>query len=112
MRLETKKLLFDVQEAAALIASFVSGKSFTDYLRDPMLRSAVERKFEIIGEALKRLARSDPEVAAQIPDHREIVDFRNVLSHGYDVVQDDIVWGTMERHLPTLAETVERLLAS
>ena len=55
-----------------------------DYLDNRMLRSAVERQFEIIGEALSQLAKIDPAVAARIPDLRRIVGFRNVLIHGYD----------------------------
>jgi uncharacterized protein with HEPN domain len=51
MRLETKKLLFDAHSAAKLIQRFTEGRSFTDYAEDPMMRSAVERQFEIIGEA-------------------------------------------------------------
>jgi len=111
MRHDTKKLLFDVQEAADLIASFVSGRSLEDYRRDPMLRAAVEREFEIIGEALKRLAKSDPDTAGRIPDHRNMIDFRNVLSHGYDIVQDEIVWGVVGEHLPILRATVGELLS-
>jgi len=112
MRLEAKKLLFDVRQASELIESFVRGRSFEDYLHDPMLRSAVERQFEIMGEALKRLAKTDPEVASQIPDHRRVIDFRNVFSHGYDLVLDEVVWGILVEHLPTLSATVLQLLAS
>jgi len=65
MRLEIKKYLFDIQRAAALVMEFASGKAFDDYAADPMLRAAVERQFEIIGEALARLSRLDPELTSQ-----------------------------------------------
>ena len=112
MQLEVKKLLYDVRESADLIASFSKNRSFEDYVTDRMLRSAIERQFEIMGEALNRLAKIAPEVAAKIPDYRKIIGFRNVLIHGYDSVLDEVVWSILVEHLPNLAATVERLLAS
>ena len=61
-----------------------------------MLRSAVERQFEIMGEAFVGLRRVDPELAAMIPDPRHIVAFRNVLIHGYATVDDRLVWAVIE----------------
>lgn len=77
-----------------------------------MLRHAVERNFEIIGEALKRLAERDPQIAARIGDHRQIIAFRNVLIHGYDLVDHALVWDTIESHVPILLRDVERLVAA
>ena len=91
MQRETRKLLFDIQEAGQAIQRFVRGKSFTVYEADDMLRSAVERKFEIIGEALNRLRDVDEETLEQITDYRKIIGSRNVLAHGYDAVSDEIV---------------------
>ena len=71
-----------------------------------MLRSAVERQFGIIGEALSRLAKDSPEVVARIPDHGKIIGFRNILVHGYASVDDRIVWGVIEIHLASLREAV------
>ena len=59
MRLETRKYLYDMQHAAALLRDFTSNKTFADYERDAMLRAAVEREFEVIGEAMTQLARVD-----------------------------------------------------
>ena len=59
MRLESTKYLFDIKQAASLLSNFTRGKSFADFEGDPMLRSAVERQFEIIGEALTELAKAD-----------------------------------------------------
>lgn len=67
MRLEAKKYLYDMQRAAALIAEFTAGKELKDYQSDSMLRSAVERQFEIAGEALAQLARVDDSVAQRLP---------------------------------------------
>jgi uncharacterized protein with HEPN domain len=83
MRLEAKKYLYDIQQAADLLAAFTEGKSFADYQGDAMLRAAVERQFEIIGEALAELARLDESLAAGISEYRRIIAFRNILIHGY-----------------------------
>jgi uncharacterized protein with HEPN domain len=110
MRLEARKLLEDVRRAAELITRFVAGKELPDYAADPLLRSAVERQFEVIGEALNRLARSDPSVAQQITHTARIIAFRNILIHGYDLVDHEVVWDVIEVHLPVLREQVEGLL--
>jgi uncharacterized protein with HEPN domain len=111
MRLETRKLLEDIRQACALIQGFTAGKSSADYESDALLRSGVERQFEIVGEALGRLLRSDPQTAAQISQHRRIISFRNVLIHGYDVVEDAVVWDIVQRDLPVLLREVEAFLA-
>ena len=64
MQLETRKYLFDIQRAIALLGEFTEGKTFEDYSRDAMRRAAVEREFEIIGEALTQLMKLDAAVAA------------------------------------------------
>ena len=112
MRLEARKYLLDIQLAADRIDRFSAGKLFEQYLADEMLRSAVERQFSVIGEALSRLAKDDPEVAAAIPDHAKIIAFRNILIHGYATVDDRIVWGVMENHLAALRSAVRDLLAT
>ena len=75
-----------------------------------MLRPAVERHFEIIGEALTRLKRVDAVLAARISDLRQAIAFRNVLSHGYESVDDPIVWGIVRDKLPALAAEISALL--
>jgi uncharacterized protein with HEPN domain len=105
------KYLYDIKEAAGAILRFVRGKTFADYERDALLRSGVERKFEIIGEALNRLSRDNPTVLDKIREHRNIVSFRNILAHGYDSIDNRIVWSIIEEDLGKLLEDVERLLA-
>lgn len=75
-----------------------------------MLRSAVERQFEIIGEALSQLTKIAPQLAAQIPDLPRIVAFRNILIHGYAVVDNEIVWRAAQENLPELAANLQKLL--
>jgi uncharacterized protein with HEPN domain len=110
MRLEAQKLLEDVRRAGELIAGFVATKELADYAADPLLRSAVERQFEVIGEALHRLAGSDPHVAEQITHTSRIIAFRNILIHGYDLVDHEVVWDVVETHLPLLRQEVQALL--
>ena len=112
MRLEARKYLTDNQAAAERAARFTEGKGFEQYLADEILRSAVERQFGILGEALSRLAKDSPEVAAAIPDHGKIVGFRNILVHGYASVDDRLVWGVVENHLEPLRKAVAKLLAA
>jgi uncharacterized protein with HEPN domain len=108
MRLESKKLLEDIRRAAVLILDFTDGRTLNDYSDDSLLHSAVERKFEIIGEALNRLAKTD---SGRISRYERIISFRNVLIHGYDIVEDPIVWDVVVNDLPNLHEQVNDLLA-
>jgi uncharacterized protein with HEPN domain len=109
MEREVLKHLCDIEAAALAIRQFVSGKSREDYDQDELLRSAVERKFEIIGEALNQIKRRDPAVLERIREHRSIVSFRNILIHGYDSIDNRIVWGVIEADLDNLLEDVARL---
>jgi uncharacterized protein with HEPN domain len=110
MQLEAKKHLYDIQQAAERIAEFTAGKQLEDCRRQAMLRAAVERQFEIIGEALARLARLDEALAARITHHRRIIAFRNILIHGYADVDDRLVWDVVESSLPVLRREVKSLL--
>lgn len=110
MRVEAKKYLYDIQQAAERITSFTAGKTLADYEGDALPRSAVERQFEIIGEALARLARLHETSAARITDYRRIIAFRNILIHGYAEIDHRIVWDIVESKLPTLRREVSALL--
>ena len=111
MQPQSPKLLEDIRDAAAFIREVTKGKNLADYGADRVLRQAIERNFEIIGEAIKRLAKHDAETASRIDDHRQIIAFRNVLIHGYDLVDHALVWSTVEIQIPTLLRDVEALLA-
>jgi uncharacterized protein with HEPN domain len=110
MRRDARAYLMDAHDAAALIRQFVQGRTLEDYRAAPMLRSAVERQFEIIGEAFNQLAKTAPTLAERIPDLRRMVDFRNVLGHAYAIVDDALVWQAIEQNLPILERTVAALL--
>lgn len=110
MRPEVRKLLFDVLEASKDIQEFAGGLEYTQYVASKMIQAAVERKFEIIGEALNRLKPLDDTVLADIPEHNRVIGFRNVISHGYDVIEPELVWDAIQNHLPALRSVVERFL--
>jgi uncharacterized protein with HEPN domain len=102
LKRDPKSLLWDARDSADAIAAMTAAKSFADFDRDIVLRSAVERQFEILGEALGQLARLDATLAAKIPDLREIVAFRNVL-HGYALIDRARVWRAVQDDLPALS---------
>ena len=107
---DAAKYLWDARRATERIARFTADRTFDDYLADDMLRAAVERQFEIIGEALGGLRRADAALAAVIPDLSRIVALRNVLIHGYATVDDRLVWGVVERDLSALLTMLTRML--
>ena len=102
--------LFDIAEAGQRLMRFISGKTWIDYRDDELLRAGVERQFEIVGEALSQLRRHSPELAAHIREHEKIIGFRNILIHGYAVVEDEVVWSAASEKLPLLLEDVAALL--
>jgi uncharacterized protein with HEPN domain len=97
-------------DAAVFIQDVTRSKSLDDYRNDRLLRQGVERNFEIIGEAINRLMRVDAEAAERIDHAWAIVAFRNVLAHGYDLVDDARVWQTIVDDVPALRQQVEGLL--
>ncbi|MCY4303724.1 MAG: DUF86 domain-containing protein [Aestuariivita sp.] len=110
MKLEERKYLYDIQSAVELLKEFTTGKTLPDYEADAMLRAAVEREFEIIGEAMAQLAKDNQIIASRISNHQRIIAFRNVLIHGYAHVDDRLVWDVVQTNLPTLASEIEALL--
>jgi uncharacterized protein with HEPN domain len=107
MGLEAKKLLLDVLTSCEAIQEFTAGKSFPDYEHSRLLRSATERKFEVIGEALGKLRRLDGEVSTQISSLDAIVAFRHRIIHGYDSVDDVIVWNTIQKMCPSCSQKLK-----
>lgn len=75
-----------------------------------MLRPAVEREFEIIGEAMAQMLKLAPELSAVITASRRIIAFRNMLIHGYATVSNEIVWGVVQTNLSPLKQEVAALL--
>jgi len=110
MERKTPKLLEDIRDAAAFVRQAVANKTLDDYRRDRLLRQAVERNFEIVGEAVGRLAKLDPDTSSRIGQYAQIIAFRNLLIHGYDLIDDAQVWEVIQLNLPTLEVEVTALL--
>jgi len=104
-----KTWLFDIKSSIEEIESyFPEGKIFQYYEEDLKTRRAIERNIEIIGEAMSRILKHNPEIL--ISNSRKIVDARNKIIHGYDEVSDDVIWGIVVNHLPALRAEVLKLL--
>jgi uncharacterized protein with HEPN domain len=107
---DSRSYLWDVRQAADAILGFTAGLDVQTYAETEIVHSAVERKFEIIGEAPSQLAKLDPALAGRIPDIRDIIAFRNVLIHGYAAIEHARVWRIAEAFLPRLRVAVDALL--
>ena len=110
MQPEAPKLLEDIRDAADFILKSVADKTLDQFRLDRLLYQAVERNFEIIGEAMNRLAKADAQTASQINRYPQIVAFRNILIHGYDIVDREIVWHVIHNDLPSLLKQTIHLL--
>ena len=109
MKREAKKYLFDIKTSIESIFEFLGEKrNFFEYQNNKLLRRGIEREIEIIGEAMNRIMKIAPDI--QIENARQIVDTRNWVIHGYDKVDDVVIWGIISNHLPKLRKEVENLL--
>lgn len=102
MQIQVCKRLQDALEAITAIEGFLSNQSVEDFLGSDILQAAVERKFEIIGEALKKAADADNEIVTLVPELREIIATRNRIIHVYDNVDHLILWDVVQSQLPGL----------
>ena len=110
MRNEVKKTLFDIITAARNIEEYTVGLDYSNFIENGMIQAAVERKFQIIGEALNRIKQYDDAILLNISEYQSIIAFRNILVHGYDVIDSEIVWDVIKNHLPKLIEEIETLI--
>jgi uncharacterized protein with HEPN domain len=108
---DSRAFLWDVLEAGKAIQAFTQGFDAPRFAGDALVHSAVERKFEVIGEALSQLAKLSPELAASVPGLAQIVAFRNQLIHGYAKVNHSTVWVAVQDSLPLLLTQVALLFS-
>ena len=104
-----QKYLVDISVSIASIEEYLGDKrDFFVYQNNKMLRRAVEREFEIIGEAMNKLDKINPDLS--ISSKKLIIGLRNRVIHGYDKIDNEIIWGAIVRHLPTLKNEIEKLI--
>ena len=109
MKREIKKYLFDIKTSIDSINNFLGEKrDFVEYQENKLLRRGIEREIEIMGEAMSRILKLDQSI--KIKNARQIVDARNWVIHGYDKVDDVVIWGIVSNHLPKLKKEIEELL--
>lgn len=107
---EIRKNLIDIIQAAEEIQNFTQGLDLKAYQRRTVIQRAVERDFEIVGEALSRIKKIDDAFLESVSEHHRIIGFRNILIHGYDIVDETIVWNAVKNHLPALMNEIRAIL--
>ena len=110
MEIEIRNHLCDIRDAAKFILESTAEISFEQYEQNQLLRSAVERHFEIIGEATRRLVNDDQSTAEKITGYQTIIGLRNRIAHEYDNIANQTVWNIIQNNLPTLLNEVITLL--
>lgn len=109
MQLEIQKYIYDIQVSIDSINEYLgNNKDFNEYLNNKLLRRGIERELEIIGEAANRIFKIDSTI--KIDNVRKIVDLRNMVIHGYDKIDDVIIWGIISIQLPLLKIQIDELL--
>ena len=101
--------LLDMLQHARGVVRAVQGRTLQDYVRDEDLRLLVERRVQIIGEAAGRVSEAFQSAHPEIP-WRKIIGQRNVLTHQYGEVQDDLVWQVATVSVPQLIALLEPLV--
>jgi len=103
-RRDVRALLFDLIQAGEFVREDASCLDLAKYLAQRQARQAIERNLLTIGEALSRALRLDPSLHQEVTEARSIVDFRNLMIHGYDVIDHETVWGIVTHYVPRAVE--------
>lgn len=106
------KSLDDILNSISNIELFCASRSkeYQTFCEDKCFRSAVQWEIAIIGEAMNRILKVEPEIP--ITSARRIVNTRNYLIHGYDSLRTDLIWAIVINHLPVLKDEIKKIIAS
>ena len=109
MKDEIKRYLYDISTAINSVFEYLgNNRDFSEYQQNKLLRRGIEREFEIIGEAVNRILKKEPEI--EIANAKRIVQTRNFIIHNYDKVDDTIIWGIISKDLPKLKIEIDELI--
>lgn len=111
MHRDSRAYLWDIRDAALAITDFIADMDEATYRLDERTKAAVERKLEVVGEAVNQLAQLDSALAQRVSSKRQIIGMRNMLIHGYMAVDDGLVWRTVNTDIPILRVETDDLLA-
>jgi uncharacterized protein with HEPN domain len=106
------KHLFDALAAVRLAREFAAGLSFDAFVSNVLVRSAVERQLEILGEACQRMAQDEPDIRQRLPEVGFAIGLRNKIIHGYDRIENAVVYDTLMQDLPLLEQRLALELAA
>jgi uncharacterized protein with HEPN domain len=81
---------------------------FNEFKTNLMAKRALERELEIIGEAVKKLIEIEPLI--QLEHSEKIIGLRNIIIHAYDSLDDELIWGVVQRHIPKLKKEIKALI--
>ena len=103
------KFLLDIQSVIQEIelVKTKTNNNFTSFQSDIILQRAVERDLEIIGEAIRKIMEIDPEI--KITSAKNIIGLRNIISHAYDSVEPEMIWGIIQNNIPVLANEINKI---
>jgi uncharacterized protein with HEPN domain len=107
MRRDLLVYLIHIQDALEELAIFIAGKKLADYQKEALLRRGVEREFSIMGEAMRRILHHFPETKSRVDHARSIANFRNVIMHEYDELDDVEVWKIATHSAPLLKQQID-----
>lgn len=104
--------MYDIRDAISEIDEFLleQPKDFDKYRSNNILKRAIERDLEIIGEAVHRIIKRDPNFP--IVNAKRIIGLRNQIIHAYDNISDENIWAIITKHIPLLKDEVDSLIAN
>ena len=110
MKEKVLKYLYDIKLSIGEIDSFFENqpRNYDNYSQNSLLKRAIERNLEIIGEAMNRILKEDP--GFNIVNSKKIIGLRNQIIHGYDSISDESIWGIVNVHIPKLKTEIDLLI--